>query len=312
MIISYIIKVNYVKYMKRTKCVAFHSYKGGTGKTTIASNLAGLLVRKGYRVCLLDLDVYAPSLQSYFEIRPQKWINNYLDSNADVGEVMIDLTDIVEKTGVTTLGGAKDSDLNRTLSTKGKLWVGFSSSKKEEIQKLEGSGGTGNRKQFLRKFMLLREQLVSDYDADYILVDTSPGIRQWSINVLAVADILLLTLKMGDLDVDGTKKIVEEVYNIFTGFGTPSFLLCNRVAGYCVPHTYSISKNAQGIIELQKQEETSLANVLSNQIGMKIISSIPCYCDIQFLKKEFLTVLKYPDHPFTTQLEKLIESLVSC
>ena len=123
----------------------------------------------------------------------------------------------------------------RTLSTKGKLWVGFSSSKKEEIQKLEGSGGTGNRKQFLRKFMLLREQLVSDYDADYILVDTSPGIRQWSINVLAVADILLLTLKMGDLDVDGTKKIVEEVYNIFTGFGTPSFLLCNRVAGYCVP-----------------------------------------------------------------------------
>ena len=247
-----------------------------------------------------------PELQSYFGIRPQKWINNYLDSNADVGEVMIDLTDIVEKTGVTILGGAKDSDLNRNLSTQGRLWAGFSSSKKEEIQKLEGSG---NRQQFLRKFMLLREQLVSDYDADYILVDTSPGIRQWSINVLAVADILLLTLKMGDLDVDGTKKIVEEVYNIFTGFGTPSFLLCNRVAGYCVPHTYSISVNGQGIIELQKQEETSLANVLSNQIGMKIISSIPCYCDIQFLKKEFLTTLKYPDHPFTTQLEKLIESL---
>ena len=54
--------------------------------------------------------------------------------------------------------------------------------------------------------MLLREQLVSDYDADYVLVDTSPGIRQWSINVLAVADILLLTLKMGDLDVDGKKE----------------------------------------------------------------------------------------------------------
>jgi chromosome partitioning protein len=295
--------------MKKTKCIAFHSYKGGTGKTTLASNLAATLVRKGYRVCLLDLDVYAPSLQSYFGIRPIKWINDYLDSNADVGDVMLDLTNIVEKTGVTSYD-IKDSASGLNLSREGKLWVGFSSAKKEEIQKLEGSASSGNRKQFLRKFMLLREQLVSDYDADYIIVDTSPGIRQWSINVLAVADILLLTLKMGDLDVDGTKKIVEEVYNIFTGFGTPSYLLCNRVAGYCVPHTYTISKDAQGVIELQKQKEVGdVVNVLSNQTGMKIISSVPCYCDIQFLKKEFLTVLKYPDHPFTKKLEKLIESL---
>ena len=295
--------------MKKTKCIAFHSYKGGTGKTTLASNLAATLVRKGYRVCLLDLDVYAPSLQSYFGIRPIKWINDYLDSNAVVGDVMLDLTNIVEKTGVTSYD-INDSTSGLNLSREGKLWVGFSSAKKEEIQKLEGSASSGNRKQFLRKFMLLREQLVSDYDADYIIVDTSPGIRQWSINVLAVADILLLTLKMGDLDVDGTKKIVEEVYNIFTGFGTPSYLLCNRVAGYCVPHTYTISKDAQGVIGLQKQEEAGdVVNVLSNQTGMKIISSVPCYCDIQFLKKEFLTVLKYPDHPFTKQLEKLIESL---
>ena len=297
--------------MKKTKCIAFHSYKGGTGKTTLASNLAALLMRKGLRVCLLDLDVYAPSIQSYFGIRPLKWINDYLDSNGEVEEVMQDLTELVNKTNVTS-GGVNDANSSNNFSTEGKLWVGFSSAKKEEIQKLEGGAGTGNRKQFLRKFMLLREQLVSDYDADYIIVDTSPGIRQWSINVLAVADILLLTLKMGDLDVDGTKKIVEEVYNIFTGFGTPSYLICNRVAGYCVPHTYSISKDAQGVIELQKQEESSdIVNGLSNQIGMKIISSIPCYCDIQFLKKEFLTVLKYPDHPFTKQLEKLIEWLSS-
>jgi chromosome partitioning protein len=266
-------------------------------------------VRKGLRVCLLDLDVYAPSIQSYFGIRPLKWINDYLDSNGEIEEVMQDLTNIVKKTGMTS-GNLNDASSSDNSSEEGKLWVGFSNTKKEEIQKLEGSSGTGNRKQFLRKFMLLREQLVSDYDADYIIVDTSPGIRQWSINVLAVADILLLTLKMGDLDVDGTKKIVEEVYNIFTGFGTPSYLLCNRVAGYCVPHTYSISKDAQGVIELQKQENSSdIVNGLSNQIGMKIISSIPCYCDIQFLKKEFLTVLKHPDHPFTKELEKLIEWL---
>ena len=80
------------------------------------------------------------------------------------------------------------------------------SQERRDSKTRKGGAGTGNRKQLLRKFMLLREQLVSDYDADYIIVDTSPGIRQWSINVLAVADILLLTLKMGDLDVDGDKE----------------------------------------------------------------------------------------------------------
>ena len=87
--------------MKKTKCIAFHSYKGGTGKTTLASNLVPLLVRKGLRVCLLDLDVYAPSIQSYFGIRPLKWINDYLDSNGEVEEVMQDLTELVNKTNVT-------------------------------------------------------------------------------------------------------------------------------------------------------------------------------------------------------------------
>lgn len=55
-----------------TKSIAFHSYKGGTGKTTISANFAASLAKKGYRVCLLDLDVYAPSLHSYFDIEPKK------------------------------------------------------------------------------------------------------------------------------------------------------------------------------------------------------------------------------------------------
>jgi chromosome partitioning protein len=42
-----------------TKYIAFHTYKGGTGKTTIASSFSALLAKSGYSVCLLDLDVYA-------------------------------------------------------------------------------------------------------------------------------------------------------------------------------------------------------------------------------------------------------------
>ena len=54
-----------------TSCIAFHSYEGGTGKITIDANLAALLATKGYRLFLLDLDVYAPSLQAYFDKEPE-------------------------------------------------------------------------------------------------------------------------------------------------------------------------------------------------------------------------------------------------
>jgi hypothetical protein len=38
---------------------------------------------------------------------------------------------------------------------------------------------------------------------------------------------------------------------------------------------------------------------------MDLILAIPCYCDIQFSRKEFLTVLQYPEHPFSKQLDRL-------
>jgi chromosome partitioning protein len=79
-------------------CIAFHSYKGGTGKTTIAANLAALLAKKGYRVFLLDLGVYVPSLQAYVDKEPKKWINDFLNGTAaEVGDIMMDLTPMIEK-----------------------------------------------------------------------------------------------------------------------------------------------------------------------------------------------------------------------
>jgi hypothetical protein len=42
---------------------------------------------------------------------------------------------------------------------------------------------------------------------------------------------------------------------------------------------------------------------------MDVISSIPCYCDIQFKKREYLTVLEYPSHPFAEKINSLIDNL---
>ena len=306
-------------------CIAFHSYKGGTGKTTIGANFAALLAKKGYRVFLLDLDVYAPSLQTYFnEEKPKKWINDFLFGNAEVDDILVDLTP--------TLDNYRNSNFSSSSSSKdkpnGKLMAGFSNSKREEIYKLESGGKQEHSKmQLLRKFILLREQLLSGHDADYIIIDTSPGIRYWSINALAVADILFLTLKMDELDIEGTKTIAQEIYSSFTRHGTKSYLLLNRVAGYCTPPSMNLKNesiedsairnsmtNIQNVgsstMQMSKEEDQSdIINMLSKEIKMDVISSIPCYCDIQFKKREYLTVLEYPSHPFAEKINSLIDNL---
>jgi chromosome partitioning protein len=127
-----------------------------------------------------------------------KWINDYFDINVKIGQVILDLTDVVVNNIASSHVPGDNFGSSHHESAMGKLWVGFSSSKKEAIHELEiGAPGAGDKRQFLRNFMLLREQLVSDCDADFVIIDTIPGIRQWSVNALAVADVLLLTLKMG-------------------------------------------------------------------------------------------------------------------
>ena len=288
------------------RCIAFHSYKGGTGKTTIACNLAAMLSLKGYNVSLLDLDVYAPSLHAYFDYSPNKWINDLLFENSDLNEIMVDMTSTLTKHAA-----------DRTKKM-GKLLVGFSNPQKDEIYRLEGSIKTANANiQLLRRFVQLREDLISDYESDYVILDTSPGIRYWSINSLAVADVLFLTLKFGDLDIEGTIKMANDIYGSFTKFGSKSFLLLNLVSGYCIPRTYlqgsqSTNKSNSNVlaegtpIQIQTfEKELGSDTFLSDQTKMELISAIPCYCDIQFQKKEFLTVLQHPDHPFAKQLEQL-------
>jgi chromosome partitioning protein len=311
------------------KCIAFHSYKGGTGKSTLACNSAILLARKGYRVCLLDFDIYAPSFQLYFSKEPRKWINDFLISSADIQDVMIDVTDSFNnRLRRTDTIESKYQIGKKEVEISGKLWVGLSNPQKKEIFKLE-TADTNTKRQAIRRFIHLRELLMSDFRADYIIVDTSPGVRFWSINSLAIADILLLTLKMSDLDIDGTKTVAEEIYRCFIELGSKAYLVYNMVEGYCVPQQ-TISNNevlsniasstiAQKpgnyiapetqLLKQQGSSEDDWGGKLSTDLGIEIISFIPCYCDIQFLRKEFLTVLKYRDHPFTFQIEKLINAL---
>ena len=292
-----------------TKVVAFHSYKGGTGKSTLSANLSALMAKRGFSVFLLDMDLYAPSLHAYFDVKPKKWINDFLFENAELDDITFDRTEIIDK-------------FYHNASFKqngGKILTAFSNSSRDEVYKIDGTTRNESSKmQLVRRFILLRENIVATYNPDYIIIDTSPGIRYWSINSLVIAEIIILSLKSDGIDIKGTHVLSDEIYKNFTKLGTKSYLLLNRVAGYCNPPNVEVifskekklekSPNQSSFSEVITMQNNAMLN-LKMELGMDIISSIPCYCDIQFDNDEFLTVLKYPDHPFTSNLNELINTL---
>jgi ATP-binding protein involved in chromosome partitioning len=56
----------------KTKFIAVASGKGGVGKSTVTANLAVALVKQGYRVGVIDADIYGFSIPSIFGIGDQK------------------------------------------------------------------------------------------------------------------------------------------------------------------------------------------------------------------------------------------------
>ena len=290
--------LSFIEYSLK-QVITFHSYKGGTGKTTLAANLAALLAKKGNNVCIVDIDVYAPSLHAYFgdfvQNRIKNTINDYIVGACGVDDLLVQVTPM--------------SQFSDKGSLNGKIIGCFSSPKREDILKIEGVKEDKNRMNMLKRFINFREELIEKNDIDYVIMDSSPGIRFWAINALALSDIVFLTLKMGDMDIGGTKMIANEILAQFKEQGnTKYYLLLNRIAGYCIPYMQT------GETQTSHSQENSLTltpvaddfiKKLTADTGIDVMTSIPCYCDIQFAQKEFLTVLGYPDHPFSQQINNL-------
>lgn len=59
--------------------VSFYSYKGGTGRTTAAANVAVILAKKGKKVVCVDMDMEGPGLAVVFNI-PEDSITKSLQS----------------------------------------------------------------------------------------------------------------------------------------------------------------------------------------------------------------------------------------
>lgn len=268
------------------KTLAFHSYKGGTGKTTLIANLAALYANKGMNVCLLDFDLYAPSLVLYFRKKPEIYLNALLRGDLDQPGGNVDTSSLL-------------NDVSSELGLKGKLLLGFSSPNKEDISEIEFQRDQKWQLKAIKRFQSFKKQLFQEHKIDCLLFDTSPGIRYWSINALAMSNMLFLIMKTSDMDIAGTKKMANDIYDVLVRYGKSKyFIILNKVPDI------SNSKGLWG-----EATEFTWSGELQKDIGTEVVGSVPCCCDIQFSKHEFLYAINHPDHIFSKKVFELSERI---
>ncbi len=120
--------------------IGVSSGKGGVGKSTVASNLAVALAREGYKVGLLDADIFGPSVPKMFGVEDEQLFMHNVDGR--------DLIIPLERYGVKILSIGFLVDKNSPV-----LWRGSMASN-------------------------ALKQLITDADwgeLDYFLIDMPPG-----------------------------------------------------------------------------------------------------------------------------------------
>ena len=160
--------------------IAITSGKGGVGKSTISSNLAVALAQAGYKVGLLDADIYGPSIPKMFDEENARPILEKIGS----GDLIIP----VEKYGVKILSIGFFVNKNDAL-----VWRGTMAS--NALKQLIAEANWG--------------------ELDYLLIDLPPGtsdIHLTLVQTLAVTGAIVVTTPQEVALADALKGV-----NMFTG-----------------------------------------------------------------------------------------------
>ncbi|MCJ7760173.1 AAA family ATPase, partial [Candidatus Bathyarchaeota archaeon] len=124
---------------------------------------------------------------------------------------------------------------------------------------------------------------------DYLLFDTSPGLQYSSINAIVSADLVLVATTFDRSDVDGTKRMLRELYDLFE---KKTEIILNKVLDGSL-----------------KGDKDAARNRLKDVYQAPLLGIVPCFCDVLKAEGGLIFAQDKPGHPFTKIIEEMTDKI---
>ena len=247
--------------------LAIQSFKGGTGKSTVSANLAVTLARLGKRVAVIDLDLEGPGLHVIFGISDAEikvTINDVLQSAIPIRDAVLDLT-------------------HRLGIDSGCLLFCPAGHRLEEILKMVDTGFN------LSRFKAVLYSLATEYQLDYLLIDSHPGIEKDTIVSMAVCDVVVLLSRVDHQDMFGSGVMNE----VATQLRKPVVLILNMIPS-------SVGEN----------ESKKIGEKIASLFNLQVLTALPFNSDVFENLSRGVFVLEHQKDPLTRKFTELAENMI--
>lgn len=190
-----------------TRYITFYSYKGGVGRTCALANCARVLIAKGKRVVLMDLDLEAPGLGHFFKTKqkhPQGFAE-YLDACLTTG-IPKTLDDYIHP----CMGEKNDE---------GQAWL-MPAGRHGEAGYLKFLQSTTwnefyTQQQGCKILENLRGHIIEQFKPDYVFIDARTGLSEiGGIATHQLADVVVLLFNLNQQNLDGAKYVFDSIKKV--------------------------------------------------------------------------------------------------
>ena len=173
-------------------------------------------------------------------------------------------------------------DMSNVVGTEGGLFIVFADPRGSSITAMcERAMNWLWKQRALMRMITARDELVRQ-GFEYLIIDTAPGYQMYSINAIVVSDTPLLVVRYDQLDLAGTTEMLKTIYE-------------------------PLQKKPLAVVN--KAPAGMEVKELESRMGLTVIATIPCFCDLLQYGSRGVFAKDYPEHAFSQHIGKLCDAL---
>lgn len=221
----------------------------------------------GKRVAVIDLDLEGPGLHVIFGISDAEikvTINDVLQSAIPIRDAVLDLT---ARLGIES----------------GCLLFCPAGHRLEEILKMVDTGFN------LSRFKAVLYSLATEYQLDYLLIDSHPGIEKDTIVSMAVCDVVVLLSRVDHQDMFGSGVMNE----VASQLRKPVVLILNMIPS-----------------SVGEKESKKIGEKIASLFNLQVLTALPFNSDVFENLSRGVFVLEHQKDPLTRKFTELAENMI--